>query len=221
MRKWTEAYKSGWWNGYILQANQLRKSLAIEAKLSQLGREETLSLKNDILRGYLSGLGRAKLYKLLRKPLQHMLNDHMVRKRGWEPTDNVKDIERPTKRRCLRRPRNTSTGSPKNLQGKAQNQDSVGLPKVKTKQQNQIVLHAFTKNKPRTTLHVSRPPRRSKRLREKASGYILDGVSRQNEASLCVPKKKKKKNYSGEKISPDKELTRVPVPTIAQLIATG
>ena len=54
-------------------------------------------------------------------------------------------------------------------------------------------------NKSRITFLKSRLPRRSKRLREKASGYLVDGVSKEKEASLCLPNKKKK-NYSGEKI---------------------
>ena len=61
LRKWTEGYKSGWWDGSILQSNQLRRSSAIQAKLSKLGRDETLILKNDILRGYLGELSYARL----------------------------------------------------------------------------------------------------------------------------------------------------------------
>ena len=76
LRKWTEAYKSGWWNGSILQSNQLRKSSVIEAKLSKLGRDETLSLKNDILKGYLGGLGYGGLSNVLRSKLQHKLNQY-------------------------------------------------------------------------------------------------------------------------------------------------
>ena len=54
-------------------------------------------------------------------------------------------------------------------------------------------VQASGKSKTSTAPVVSRPPRRSKRLRDEASGYMLDGVSKQNEAALCVPKKKKKK----------------------------
>ena len=56
LKKWTEAYKSGTWDGSILQEHQLRISSAIEKKLSELGRFKTLSLKKDILRGYLKDL---------------------------------------------------------------------------------------------------------------------------------------------------------------------
>ena len=52
LRKWTEGYKSGFWNGTILQSHQLRRSLAIEAKLTKLGQDATLSLKKDILKAY-------------------------------------------------------------------------------------------------------------------------------------------------------------------------
>ena len=197
--KWTEAYKSSWWNGDILKSNQLRKAAAIEAKLAQLGRGETLSLKNDILKGYLGGLGYPRLWELKRIPLQHQLNDHMVRKRGWKHTDDVSEIERRTKRSCQRPPRNSSSRIRKNQQGTIKNQNSAGFPKVKNIPQKPAV-QASGKSITRTALLVSRPARRSKRLREKASGYIVDGVGWQNEASLCVPKKKKKKIY-GDKQS--------------------
>ena len=111
----------------------------IEAKLSQQGRTETLSLKNDILKGYLSGLGHGRLYNLLRKPLQHTLNNHMVSKGGWKRTDDVTDIELPTKRRCLRKPRNSSSSNRKNLQGKIQNQNHVAVHKVKEKLSKPVV----------------------------------------------------------------------------------
>ena len=218
LRKWTEGYKSGFWDGSILQTNQLQRSLAIEGKLSKLGREATLSLKNDILKGYLGGLTYGSLYNLRRPKLQHVLNNHMVGKGGWEPTDNVKDIERPTKRRCLRRPRSKSTRSPKNQQGKVQNQDSVGIPNVKNKEQKPVKVSA--KSNTTTALLVSRPPRRSKRLREKASGNIPDGVSGHSEAFLCVPKMKKlKKNYSGGIISDGHEIIQASPSSLAQLIA--
>ena len=136
--------------------------------------------------------------------MQHLLNKHMVDNGGWEPTDDRKDIERRTKigrrtkRRCIRKPRSTSTRSLKNQQKMMQNPDPVVLNQPKP-----VVVQDSATNKTKTTLLVARPPRRSKRLREKVSGYVLDEVSRQNEASLCVPKKKKKKV----------------MPTIAQLIA--
>ena len=204
LRKWTDAFKSGYWDGSIVKSNQLRRSAAIEAKLSQQGRDETLSLKNDILKGYLGGLGHGSLYALLRKPLQHKLNDHMVRKRGWKPTDDVADIELPTKRRCRRLPKNSSSRIRKNLQGKIQNQNPVAISKVVEK-------------KRKAQLLISAPPRRSKRLREKASGCILDGVSKHNEASIRFPKKKMT-NQSSDNISYFKDLSKAKPLTIEQLI---
>ena len=109
----------------------------IEAKLSKLGRDETLSLKNDILKGYLGGLGYGGLYNVLRPKLQHKLNNHMVRKGGWKPTDDP--IERPTKRRRLRPARSSSSRNRKNLQGKIQSQNPVAVPKVKEKLSKPVV----------------------------------------------------------------------------------
>ena len=90
-----------------------------------------------------------------------------------------------------------------------QNQNPVVLPKVKNKQHKPVVVQASATNKTKTTLLLARPPRRSKRLREKASGYLLDGVSSQNEASFCVHTKKKRK-YSCSKIAHSKELLIAP-----------
>ena len=77
-------------------------------------------------------------------------------------------------------------------QGKKQNLNQVGVSQVR-KRVPKIVLpdnlcaHGSLENKSKTKLQVSVPPRRSKRLREKA-GCVL------NKDSLSKPKKKKKKN---------------------------
>ena len=154
LRKWTEGYKSGFWDGSILQSKQLRRSLAIEQKLTKIGREATLSLKNDILKAYLGGLAHGRLYTLVRKDLQHALNNHMVRKGGWEQTDDRQDIERPTKRRRLKHPRKRSIRPQKDVKGQVENQNPDGLSEEKNKEQNKIVVHASTKNKPTITLQV-------------------------------------------------------------------
>ena len=88
------------WDPIILEEQQLRNERIVESKLRDLGRDGTLILKKDLLIAYLRLLGYGKLYKLNKGPLQHKLNNHMVRKRLWEATDD--DIERPTKRRCRR-----------------------------------------------------------------------------------------------------------------------
>ena len=139
----------------------------------------------------------------------------MVRKRGWKQTDNDLDIELPTKRRCLRQPRKSSSRIRKNLQGKIQDKNTIGRFKDKNKQPADV--QAFKEDKSRTSLLISQPPRRSKRLREKVSGYMLDGISLQNESSLCLAKKKEKK-YSGGKIY-SKGLLKESPPTIFELIA--
>ena len=93
-----------------------------------------------------------------------------------------------------------------------QNQSHVGnIPEVKNKQHKPVVIQASTENISTTTVLTSRPPRRSKRLREKASGYIL-GDSKENEASMCFPIKKKK-SFSCGKIPHSKELVKAPPPS--------
>ena len=163
-----------------------------------MGRAETLSLKNDILKGYLGGLNYGKLYDLSRKPLQHKLNNHMVRKRGWKPTDDVTAIERPTKRLCRRPPRNSSSGIRKNLQKKIQNRNPARDLTAKNNLHKPIVpgnvrAQGSVKKISRPELLVSAPCRRSKRLRAKALEYAPDGVNVRNKRCVGVPKKKKKR----------------------------
>ena len=95
--KWKRGYKKHVWDPTIIQQRQAGIDKAIESKLSFLGRERTLVLKNDTLKGYLKGLGYGKLYDLKRPQLQLKLNCHMVRKRLWGKTEE--NIYRPTKRR--------------------------------------------------------------------------------------------------------------------------
>ena len=71
----------------------------IYSKLSKLGRDATLRLRNEVLRGYLKALGFGGLYELKRKPLQKILDRHMVDKRIWKPAQGDSDIYLPTKRR--------------------------------------------------------------------------------------------------------------------------
>ena len=65
---------------------------------------------------------------------------------------------------------------------------------------------------------LSAHPRRSKRLRKKASGFIFDRASKENEASIRTPTKKKKTNHSSDNISYGKELSKASPLTIEQLI---
>ena len=129
----------------------------------------------------------------------------MVRKRGWNPTDDVTDIERPTKRRCRRPSRNSSSRIRKNLQEKVENPNPLPVPEAMGK-------------KPKAQLLLSAHPRRSKRLSKKASGFIFDRASKENEASIRTPTKKKKTNHSSDNISYGKELSKASPLTIAQLI---
>ena len=71
--------------------------------------------------------------------MQHLLNNHMVGKRGWKRTDDVADIERRTKRRCLRRRRNTKSRIRKNVQGKIANQLPAAAHRVEGKLSKPVV----------------------------------------------------------------------------------
>ena len=95
--KWTRGYQKHVWDPTIIQQRQTDIDKAIESKLGLLGRERTLVLMNDTLKGYLKGLGYGKLYDLQRPQLQLKLNCHMVRERVWEKTEE--NIYRPTKKR--------------------------------------------------------------------------------------------------------------------------
>ena len=99
--RWTKGYHEHVWDPNLLQQKQASNEKVIESKLRALGRERTLILKNDILRGYLKGLRYGKLHELKRPHLQLKINSHMVRKGMWEKTDE--NIYRPTKKRSYRR----------------------------------------------------------------------------------------------------------------------
>ena len=71
--------------------------------------------------------------------MQHQLNNHMVGKGGWKRTDDVADIERRTKRRCLRRRRNTKSRIRKNVQGKIVNQLPAAAHRVEGKLTKPVV----------------------------------------------------------------------------------
>ena len=125
-----------------------------------------------------------------------MLNNHMVRKIGWKPTDDVTDIERPTERRCRRPPRNPSYRVRKNLQKKIQNRDPSENPKAENNLHKPVVpvnirVQVSLKELISPELLVSAPPRRSKRLRGKALECAPEGVNVRSKSSVGVPKKKK------------------------------
>ena len=120
----------------------------------------------------------------------------MVREGRWKPTDDP--IFRPTKRRCIRNQRNLSSRYSKNPEGKQRDQNPIADPKLKNKDNQQIVpdnllVHPSAEIISRPKILIPAPPRRSKRLREKVSVCIPPGVSVQNKNSLCLPKKKKKR----------------------------
>ena len=100
LRRWTESYRDHLWDPVILQEKQASSEKRIESKLCLLGRDAVLAQRNTLIFGYLKDLSYGNLTNLKRKPLQELLNDHMVRKRLWEPTDEI--IARPTKRRSRR-----------------------------------------------------------------------------------------------------------------------
>ena len=99
--KWKKGYRNHMWDPSILEEKQVAIEKKIENKLRAEGRDIILRQKRDIIRGYLKGLGYGKLSDLKKGLLQRKLNNHMTRKRLWEPTDE--NIELPTKRRSVRR----------------------------------------------------------------------------------------------------------------------
>ena len=141
----------------------------------------------------------------------------MVRKRLWKQTDDVTDIERPTKRRCRRPLRIPRSQARKNLQGKIQNDNRVGTRILKNKLNKPVVpenirVQASVKKKSRPTPLVSAPaPRRSKRLADKAPECIVHGVNVHNKDYLSI-QKKSRVQASVNKISRTNLLVSAPPP---------
>ena len=103
---WTQSYRNHMWDPAILQEKRASSEKMIESKLCLLGRDVVLVQRKELIFGYVKDLGWGSLADLKKGPLQKILNNHMVKKRLWEPTDEV--IERPTKRRSKRYANSTS-----------------------------------------------------------------------------------------------------------------
>ena len=59
--KWKTGYRNHVWDPTILEGKQLSSERTVELKLRGLGRDRTLTQKNDLLIGYLKLLGYGKL----------------------------------------------------------------------------------------------------------------------------------------------------------------
>ena len=146
-----------------------------------------------------------------RNPLQHLLNNHMVRMGGWKPT-TVENIELRTGRRRSSSTTHAQVRMQKRSGKKISNHsDAAGNNKEKKQDKPIIPVLPFSrastkKVEPKKYLS-SVPPRRSKRLREKALPSSGKCVNLTNEAKLRVQKKKKTKYSVKESNKPKSTLS--------------
>ena len=82
--KWNSGYRDHVWCPDILETQNLRNEKYVENKLVRQGPAVSLQRINDILIGYLSGLGYKVLKKTERYELQTRLMVHMERKSLWK-----------------------------------------------------------------------------------------------------------------------------------------
>ena len=82
--KWKSGYRDHVWSPDILETQNLRNEKNVENKLVRQGPAVSLKRTNDILEGYLIGLGYKVLKKTERNQLQTRLMAHMERKTLWK-----------------------------------------------------------------------------------------------------------------------------------------
>ena len=82
--KWTKTYRNRLWCPRILEKQQEINEKNVLNKLLKQGPKGSLGKTNNVLRGYLTGLGYGKLSALNRSDLQSRLIMHMERKHLWK-----------------------------------------------------------------------------------------------------------------------------------------
>ncbi|MEL7307595.1 MAG: AAA family ATPase, partial [Pseudomonadota bacterium] len=82
--KWNSGYRDNVWRSDILEKQNRRNEMCVENKLVRQGPALSLDKTNDILIGYLLGLGYKVLKKTHRKVLQTGVMGHMERKKLWK-----------------------------------------------------------------------------------------------------------------------------------------
>ena len=84
--KWSDSYRNHTWNPEYLRKKHQVSRKAVEKKLQLQGRQNTLNLSCDILKGYLSRLGYTRnLASAIKPELVLRLRKHMEEKNLWEP----------------------------------------------------------------------------------------------------------------------------------------
>ena len=86
--KWTRTYKDHVWSPHILERQQEVNEKNVLNKLLKQGPKESLGRTNNVLKGYLIGLGYGNLSGVLRPDLQNRLIMHMERKNLWKLGEN-------------------------------------------------------------------------------------------------------------------------------------
>ena len=82
--KWNSGYRDNVWRSDILEKQNRRNEMCVENKLVRQGPALSLDKTNDILIGYLLGLGYKVFKKTHRKVLQTGVMGHMERKNLWK-----------------------------------------------------------------------------------------------------------------------------------------
>ena len=124
--KWTRTYRDHVWSPHILERQQDVNEKNVLNKLVKQGPRDSLGKTNNVLKGYLIGLGYGKLSGVDRSELQNRLIMHMERKNLWKLGDN--------KAKFL-----SSRGSNKRKISKGPRKNSKKMPKVLKKKQTEAV----------------------------------------------------------------------------------
>ena len=152
--KWTKSYKNRLWCPHILEKQQEVNEKNVLNKLLQQGPKDSLGKTNNVLMGYLTGLGYAKLSALDRAELQNRLIMHMERKNLWKlGEDKAKFL--------------SSRGSNKRKRSKvSKKKNSRKRAKVLKKNQSDPLSEKTASKKPKRKLSKKKHPIKKKKCKK-------------------------------------------------------
>ena len=164
--KWTKSYKNHRWNPDYLIKKQKQIEKIIQQILKKQGRDEILRQTNDVLRGYLSGLGYSKVNSSRRPELQLRIIAHMEKKQMWEHSQ--KNLFLSSKRKRKRRGKSLKADTRKKKRVKMNKikklKKQIEKPKNKKHNLNSKASLKLKKAKP-SKLGKGKKPKKNKKLK--------------------------------------------------------
>ena len=158
---WTKTYRNRLWCPHILEKQQEVNEKNVLNKLLKQGPKDSLGKTNNVLRGYLTGLGDGKLSALNRHELQTRVIMHMERKKLWKlGEDKAKFL--------------SSRGSNKRQRSKvSKKKSSRKITKVLKKNQSNPLSEKTASKKSKRKLSKKKHPGNKKKCKKKHEDETL------------------------------------------------